>query len=309
MRGVPAREGCPAHGIPTPLDPVHGKERHEPGPLPPLRAGTPLPVGTTPPPHRLLFGKAERTKGPGLWLSWTVGGSDVGTPRPVTPLEPEDPFPGHLTRSRAHYFACSPEEFCEYFVRVCLGILHWKMAGIFGEFFLVSVSHETKHEKSSKNSGENSEQNSAQNSGGKFEKFGKLSFCNFSNLKKNKPQRSPPHPSPLPAGPPEPTQKKGNSRPRTPSKSIPQKSPRAPSRWGTCGGPFFGSIHFLTRACLLSRRMTWVASPDIPFASKLQQNWSPKQFSRTCFFTWIYTLYIYNFTYLILIFKSHVLYT
>ena len=31
--------------------------------------------------------------------------------------------------------ACSPEEFCEYFFRVCLGILHWKMAGIFGEFF------------------------------------------------------------------------------------------------------------------------------------------------------------------------------
>ena len=28
-----------------------------------------------------------------------------------------------------------------------------KMAGIFGEFFLVSVSHETKHKKSSKNSG------------------------------------------------------------------------------------------------------------------------------------------------------------
>ena len=27
------------------------------------------------------------------------------------------------------------------------------MAGIFGEFFLVSVSHETKHEKSSKSSG------------------------------------------------------------------------------------------------------------------------------------------------------------
>ena len=27
------------------------------------------------------------------------------------------------------------------------------MAGIFGEFFLVSVSHKTKHEKSSKNSG------------------------------------------------------------------------------------------------------------------------------------------------------------
>ena len=52
-----------------------------------------------------------------------------------------------------NYFACSPEEFCEYFFRVCLGILHWKMAGIFGEFFLVSVSHETKHEKSWRNSG------------------------------------------------------------------------------------------------------------------------------------------------------------
>ena len=45
------------------------------------------------------------------------------------------------------------------------------MSGIFGEFFLVSVSHETKHEKSSKNSGR------------KIEKFGKLSFCNFSDLK------------------------------------------------------------------------------------------------------------------------------
>ena len=39
------------------------------------------------------------------------------------------------------------------------------MVGIVGEFFLVSVSHETKHENSSKNSGGNSEQNSGQNSG------------------------------------------------------------------------------------------------------------------------------------------------
>ena len=54
------------------------------------------------------------------------------------------------------------------------------MAGIFGEFLLVSVSHETKHEKSSKHS----EQNSGENSGRKFEKFGKLSFCNFSDLRK-----------------------------------------------------------------------------------------------------------------------------
>ena len=56
------------------------------------------------------------------------------------------------------------------------------MAGIFGEFFLVSVSHETKHENSSKNSGENSAQNSGQNSGRKFENFGALSFCDFYDL-------------------------------------------------------------------------------------------------------------------------------
>ena len=51
------------------------------------------------------------------------------------------------------YLARSPENFCGFFLRTCLGILHWKAPGIFGEFFLVSVSHETKHENSSKNSG------------------------------------------------------------------------------------------------------------------------------------------------------------
>ena len=51
------------------------------------------------------------------------------------------------------YFAHPPEHFCEYFFRNCLGILYWQMPGIFGDFFLVSVSHETKHENSSKNSG------------------------------------------------------------------------------------------------------------------------------------------------------------
>ena len=52
------------------------------------------------------------------------------------------------------------------------------MAGIFGEFFLVSVSHETKHENSSKIS-ENSEQNSGQSSGRKLEKFGELRSATF----------------------------------------------------------------------------------------------------------------------------------
>ena len=78
-------------------------------------------------------------------------------------------------------FACSPEEFCEYFFRVCLGILHWKMAGIFGESFLVSVSHNEAW-KILEKFGENPEQNSGQNSGRKFEKFGKLSFCDFPDL-------------------------------------------------------------------------------------------------------------------------------
>ena len=77
------------------------------------------------------------------------------------------------------YFACSPEIFREYFCRICPGILHWKRAGIFGEFFLVSVSWETKHENSLKKFGESSEQNSGGNSGQKFEKFGELSFCHF----------------------------------------------------------------------------------------------------------------------------------
>ena len=49
------------------------------------------------------------------------------------------------------------------------------MAGIFGDFFLVSVSHKTKHENSSKNSVEIR---------GKirFKNFGELSFCNSSDL-------------------------------------------------------------------------------------------------------------------------------
>ena len=68
------------------------------------------------------------------------------------------------------------------FLKNCMGILHWKRAGIFGEFFLVSVSWKTKQGKLLEKFGENSEQNSGQNSGRKFEKFGALSFCTFSDL-------------------------------------------------------------------------------------------------------------------------------
>ena len=55
------------------------------------------------------------------------------------------------------------------------------MAGIFGEFFLVSVSHETKHEKSLKNSGNFGAKFGAK-FGTKIRKIRKLSFCNFSDL-------------------------------------------------------------------------------------------------------------------------------
>ena len=56
------------------------------------------------------------------------------------------------------------------------------MAGIFGEFFLVSVSHETKHEKSSKNSGKIRSKIRAKIRDEKFKKFGELSVCSFSDL-------------------------------------------------------------------------------------------------------------------------------
>ena len=62
-----------------------------------------------------------------------------------------------------------------------------KNAGIFGEFFLVtlvSVSHKLNEaRKILKKFGENSERNSGQNPGQKFEKFGELSFCDFSDLR------------------------------------------------------------------------------------------------------------------------------
>ena len=60
------------------------------------------------------------------------------------------------------------------------------MAGIFGEFFLVSSFPRNKALKILEKFGEISEQNSGQNSGQNFEKFGELSFCNFSDFNKQK---------------------------------------------------------------------------------------------------------------------------
>ena len=63
-----------------------------------------------------------------------------------------------------------PNDFWEFrdFFSNLLEDLALKMARIWGEFLMVSVSQETKHEN-----------NSGQNSGRKFEKFGALSFLQF----------------------------------------------------------------------------------------------------------------------------------
>ena len=49
MRGVPARWGDPARGIPTLLDTVLAEEYHEPGPLSPFEPGPPFRPGPLPP--------------------------------------------------------------------------------------------------------------------------------------------------------------------------------------------------------------------------------------------------------------------
>ena len=56
--------------------------------------------------------------------------------------------------------------------------------GIFGEFFLVSVSWEAKHENSSKNSGKIRSKIRGKIRDENSKKFGKLSFCHFSDLMK-----------------------------------------------------------------------------------------------------------------------------
>ena len=57
------------------------------------------------------------------------------------------------------------------------------MAGIFGEFFLVSVSHKMKARKLLKKFGENSEQNLGKKIETKIRKIRGPSFCNFSDLR------------------------------------------------------------------------------------------------------------------------------
>ena len=78
------------------------------------------------------------------------------------------------------YFACSPEEFCEYFFVFAWEFCIEKWRGFLVNFFWSPSP--TKARKILENFRENSEQNSGQNSGRNIEKFGKLSFCNFPDL-------------------------------------------------------------------------------------------------------------------------------
>ena len=83
-----------------------------------------------------------------------------------------------------YYSSCSPEEFCEYCFPSLPGNFALKNCGDFGWIFSGLRLPRNEARKVLEKFGENSEQNSGQNSWRKFEKFGKLSFCNFSDLTK-----------------------------------------------------------------------------------------------------------------------------
>ena len=76
---------------------------------------------------------------------------------------------------------------------------------------------------------------------------------------KNKPQRSPAKPLATPLQVPQNPLKKSSSRPNPPQNQSPHRSLTVRDLWGT----FFGLIHFLTRACFLSRRMAWVSNRTV----------------------------------------------
>ena len=79
MRGVLARWGDPARGIPTLLDPVQAAEHHHMS-----RAPTPFEPSPPAPLWEGARGPGSRG-GPGSWLSRTVGGLRVGVPQAGSP--------------------------------------------------------------------------------------------------------------------------------------------------------------------------------------------------------------------------------
>ena len=81
-----------------PLDPVQAEEHHEAGPPPPFEPGPPFRPGPSPPRRSCTsLGRArgkgsQLERGPGSWLSRTVGGLGVGIPRAGSPTS-RDPLP------------------------------------------------------------------------------------------------------------------------------------------------------------------------------------------------------------------------
>ena len=62
-------------------------------------------------------------------------------------------IPGNLRELFSEWAKCFRfllRQICEVFLRICLGIWHWKMVGILGEFSVVSDFQETRHQQSSK---------------------------------------------------------------------------------------------------------------------------------------------------------------
>ena len=76
-----------------------------------------------------------------------------------------------LQKNFVNIFSCLPGNFA------------LKNGGDFWRFFSGLRLPRNEARKVLEKFGENSEQNSGQNSGRKFEKFGKLSFCDFPDLK------------------------------------------------------------------------------------------------------------------------------
>ena len=79
------------------------------------------------------------------------------------------------------YFARSPENFCGFLLEFAWEFCIEKGWGFLVNFFW-SPFPTKRSTKTPQKIGENSERNSGRNPGRNFEKFGKLSFCNFSDL-------------------------------------------------------------------------------------------------------------------------------
>ena len=85
---------------------------------------------------------------------------------------------------------------------------------------------------------------------------------------KNKPQRPPANPSPLPRRSPS----KRKLTAQNPLKISPLQPPHGE---GSLGDPFGSMVHLLTRACFLSRRMAWVPLRK-ELCSGCPVSWLPK---------------------------------